>query len=94
MRRLNTRNLVTYQDISGPNSVCPRDPKTMLEKLHAQEENGPILVGAAAFAAMWRATPSMRWLGLLALNPTFLAIAEWAYVKFLRYRPRIQKWFK
>jgi hypothetical protein len=49
--------------------------------------------GAAAFAAMWRAIPLLRPLGLLALNDTVLRVLEAAYLRFLKLRPRLQRFF-
>ena len=46
-----------------------------------------MLSGAAAFAAMWRAIPLLRSLGLAARNETVLTLLERLYVAFLRIRP-------
>ncbi len=50
-----------------------------------------MLVGASAFAAMWRAIPRLRPLGLLARIPPVLWLLEGAYRIFLRLRPRLQR---
>jgi hypothetical protein len=50
-----------------------------------------LLEGAAAFAAMWRAIPLLRPLGLIARNRLILRGLEWAYVRFLRLRPTLQR---
>ena len=50
-----------------------------------------MLHGAAAFAAMWRAIPVLRPLGLAARNARVLAMLEWGYAAFLRVRPRLQR---
>lgn len=62
----------------------------MLARFHASE-NGQMLSGAAAFAAMWRAIPLLRPLGLLARNASVLAALEWLYLRFLVVRPGLQK---
>ena len=49
-----------------------------------------MLSGAAAFAAMWRAVPLLRPLGLAARNRHVLALLEWGYLRFLRVRPSLQ----
>src|SRR3712207_2645370 len=46
---------------------------------------------AAAFAAMWRAVPLLRPLGLAARNRFVLAGLERLYGLFLRVRPRLQR---
>ena len=51
-------------------------------------------VGAAAFAAMWRAIPLLRPLGLAARSPLILSILERGYRRFLRARPKLQRLFR
>jgi predicted DCC family thiol-disulfide oxidoreductase YuxK len=89
MRRLDRRGRIDFVDVSGPEAACPIDRTALLERFHARE-NGVVLSGAAAFAAMWRAVPPLRPLGLLARNRRVLAALEWAYRHFLRIRPRLQ----
>lgn len=62
----------------------------MLARFHA-EEDGRMLSGAAAFAAMWRAIPMLRPLGLAARNRVFLSALEAVYLRFLRIRPTLQR---
>ncbi len=93
MRRLDRRQAIQFVDASDPqaDAQCPLDRATLLARFHA-EENGRLLSGAAAFAAMWRAIPPLRPLGLLARNPRMLRLLERAYIRFLAVRPRIQGW--
>ena len=69
---------------------CPIDQSKLLARFHAEEE-GKVLSGAAAFAAMWRAIPLLRPLGLIARNRIVLSLLERLYIKFLEVRPRLQK---
>lgn len=62
----------------------------MLARFHASED-GKLLSGAAAFAAMWRAIPLLRPFGLVARSPLVLATLERIYLLFLRFRPRLQR---
>jgi hypothetical protein len=39
---------------------------------------------------MWRAIPSLKWLGMAARNPFALKILERIYLLFLRARPSLQ----
>lgn len=91
MRRIDRHNAIEFVDISE-NSVenCPIDRAQLLARFHAKE-NGEILSGAAAFAAMWRAVPMLRPLGKLAQIPAVLWLLERAYRIFLRYRPHLQR---
>ncbi len=89
MRRLDRRGAIEFVDLASPATDCPINREDMLARFHA-EENGSLLNGAAAFAAMWRAIPVLRPLGLLARNRTILAMLEWLYLRFLKIRPRLQ----
>ena len=90
MRRLDRRGAITFVDASDGTSVCPRDRTALLARFHA-EEDGRILSGAAAFAAMWRAIPLLRPLGLVARNRLVLGGLERLYGRFLPWRPSLQR---
>lgn len=93
MRRLDRRGAIEFVDVtSAPASACPVDPAKMLARFYASED-GRLLSGAAAFAAMWRAIPVLRPLGLAARSPWLLAMLERVYVWFLRVRPKLQRMF-
>ena len=90
MRRLDRRGAIHFVDVADPGVAdCPIDRGALLARFHARE-NGRLLSGAAAFAAMWRAIPLLRPLGLLARNARVLSLLEKLYVAFLRVRPKIQ----
>ncbi|MBX9883686.1 MAG: DUF393 domain-containing protein [Novosphingobium sp.] len=90
MRRLDRAGRIAFVDVAVPGASCPIDPAVLLARFHARED-GVLLSGAAAFAAMWRAIPLLRPLGLLARNRLVLGLLEWAYVRFLRVRPTLQR---
>jgi predicted DCC family thiol-disulfide oxidoreductase YuxK len=90
MRRLDRRGAISFIDVTSENSFCPISPAELLARFHAQE-NGLMLSGAAAFAAMWRAIPVLRPLGLAARNRLVLAGLERIYIVFLKHRPRLQR---
>lgn len=93
MRRLDRRGAIDFRDVMRrPATSCPVDRAKMLARFHASE-NGQLLSGAAAFAAMWRAIPLLRPLGILARSPWLLARLERLYLVFLRFRPRLQRIF-
>lgn len=89
MRRLDRRGAITFVDATDPDASCPIDRRDLLARFHARED-GTMLSGAAAFAAMWRAIPVLRPLGLIARNGTALRLLERAYLGFLVVRPRLQ----
>jgi predicted DCC family thiol-disulfide oxidoreductase YuxK len=89
MRRLDRRGAITFVDASTSGTSCPIDRDAMLARFHA-EEDGRLLSGAAAFAAMWRAVPVLRPMGMAARNPVILAGLERVYRLFLKVRPSLQ----
>jgi predicted DCC family thiol-disulfide oxidoreductase YuxK len=91
LRRLDRSQNIHFFDVSADaDPSCPIDRADLLARFHA-EEDGKVLSGAAAFAAMWRAIPQLRPLGLIARNRAVLSVLERLYVIFLRLRPRLQK---
>jgi predicted DCC family thiol-disulfide oxidoreductase YuxK len=89
MRRLDRRGAIHFVDAANTQTACPIDKAELLARFHAAED-GKLLSGAAAFAAMWRAIPVLRPIGLLAKNQLVLSALEKLYLQFLRIRPRIQ----
>ena len=90
MRRLAPPGAIRFVDVDSGDSACPIDRAALLARFHALED-GRMVSGAAAFAAMWRAIPRLRPLGLAARNRLVLAGLERLYVAFLRVRPRLQR---
>lgn len=89
IRRLDRRGVITFIDAADGTSVCPRDRSELLARFHARED-GVMLSGAAAFAAMWRAIPVLRPIGLIARNTVVLGFLELGYRSFLYLRPALQ----
>jgi predicted DCC family thiol-disulfide oxidoreductase YuxK len=92
MRRLDRRRAVEFVDVSNGAQTCPLSQDVLLARLHARERDGVVVSGAAAFAAMWRAIPLLRPLGLAARWAPLLNLLEALYLQFLRVRPRLQQW--
>ncbi len=90
MRRLDRAGAIDFIDVARGDGGCPVDRAALLARFHAMED-GQMLSGAAAFAAMWRAIPLLRPLGLAARNHQVLALLERAYLAFLKIRPRLQR---
>ena len=91
MRRLDRRGAIRFVDLSSPATAdCPEDRRALLQRFHAMEY-GRILSGAAAFAAMWRAIPLLRPLGMAARSPWALRLLERCYARFLQIRPALQR---
>src|SRR5918997_2734836 len=92
MRRLGRRNAIAFVDVSRAaaqdGAGCPIDRSALLARFHALED-GRVVSGAGAFAAMWRAVPLLRPLGLAARNRLVLAGVGRLFGLFLRGRPRL-----
>ena len=90
MRRLDRRRSIRFIDLSRSSSAsCPIDRETLLARFHASED-GRLLSGAAAFAAMWRAIPLLRPFGVAARSGAVLSCLEFGYRVFLKLRPSLQ----
>ncbi len=92
MRRLDRAQAIAFVDVAPEGAACTIDRDLLLARFHAREGSGPILDGAAAFAAMWRAIPLLRPLGLVARNGVVLGLLERLYGAFLKVRPLLQRW--
>jgi predicted DCC family thiol-disulfide oxidoreductase YuxK len=91
MRRLDRAGAIQFLDVASlDGGTCPLDRAELLARFHAMED-GRLVSGAAAFAAMWRAIPPLKPIGLLARNPLALRVLEAAYRTFLRVRPHLQR---
>lgn len=100
MKSLDSENRISFIPITKAtstnelptsiDSTCPIDKKTLLARFHAQEQGQDIVDGAAAFAAMWRQIPRLRWLGNAARNGVVLWVLERVYRGFLVVRPGLQ----
>lgn len=93
IRRLDRRGVIDFVDVSRPGALddCPVRRSDLLARFHAREAGGPVVSGAAAFAAMWRAVPLLAPLGHLARLPGMLWLGERAYRAFLKVRPALQR---
>lgn len=57
-----------------------------LQRFHVRLPDGMLVSGAAAFLALWRATPGFRVLGRLMSVAPLPAVLELAYGGFLKLR--------
>jgi predicted DCC family thiol-disulfide oxidoreductase YuxK len=80
MKRLDRRGAIDFIDVaSSADADCPIGRAELLARFHARE-NGRLLSGAGAFAAMWRAIPLLRPLGQLARS-TARAVLAGAFLR-------------
>lgn len=90
LRRLDRRGAIVFTDVASGEGSCPIDRTELLSCFHARED-GRLVSGAEAFAAMWRAIPVLAPLGRLARNRHVLAGLEQLYLVFLSLRPGLQR---
>lgn len=90
MRKLDRAQSIQFIDATQDLTACPIDRADLLARFHACED-GTLLSGAAAFAAMWRVIPVLRPFGLLARQRWALGLIERGYRVFLRHRPKLQR---
>jgi predicted DCC family thiol-disulfide oxidoreductase YuxK len=62
-----------------------------MARFHVRLGSGEVVSGAAAFIALWRATPRFRLLGRVASVPPAPWLLELAYRGFLKARPLWRK---
>ena len=90
MRRMDRQSVIEFVDAQSDEG-CPIDRRDLLTRFHAQEKGKPMVSGAAAFAAMWRAIPTLRPLGRAAQFQPILWVLEGLYRVFLLARPALQR---
>jgi predicted DCC family thiol-disulfide oxidoreductase YuxK len=55
-------------------------------RLHARRQDGRLVSGAHAFAALWQVLPAFRLPGRIAALPGIVHLLEWGYRGFLKVR--------
>jgi predicted DCC family thiol-disulfide oxidoreductase YuxK len=85
------RTDASFVDVSDPANAPPDlSPEEAMARFHVRED-GRLLSGAAAFAALWRVTRGFRILGRIAALPGVRHILEAGYRGFLLVRPAVQR---
>jgi predicted DCC family thiol-disulfide oxidoreductase YuxK len=85
------RSEASFVDVSDPGNAPPDlSPEEAMARFHVRE-NGRLLSGAAAFAALWRVTRGFRLAGRIAGLPGIRHVLEAGYRAFLLVRPAVQR---
>lgn len=78
-------------------SACPAanlapglDRDAALGRFHVRREDGALLSGGQAFAALWSVLPGLSWIGRLFQRPGLSWLIDRAYDAFLVVRPPLQ----
>jgi predicted DCC family thiol-disulfide oxidoreductase YuxK len=88
-RRLDRRGRVAWVDISRDTAALRRhgiDPGAAMARLHALDEEGRVVTGAAAFAAVWRGLPGYRHLARLVQGLGLIPLLDRLYDRFAAWR--------
>jgi predicted DCC family thiol-disulfide oxidoreductase YuxK len=70
-----------HQDAQAVNEIGVRR-ELVRERLHVVDEEGNVRVGADAFEALWRHTPSQQWFAGILRMPVIRPLARWLYNRF------------
>ena len=82
-----TGEKVRYCDVSATaNPAADLSREDALARFHVRLPDGSLVVGAAAFLALWRATPGFGFVGLLLSSKPMVAVLDVAYSGFLQVR--------
>ena len=94
LQPLRPNSPVCFSDVSD--AALPLPPGTTREQLmarfHVRARDGRLLSGAQAFLALWAELPGWRWLAFAGRLPGVSGVMEFAYRRFLRLRPTLQRW--
>jgi predicted DCC family thiol-disulfide oxidoreductase YuxK len=82
-----------FENVSADDAALPAgvSREEALARFHVRLGSGEVVSGAAAFIALWRATPRFRLLGRAASLPPLPWLLELAYRGFLKARPLWRK---
>ena len=64
---------------------------TAIRRFHVRRRDGRLVSGALAFSELWRAFPTLSWLGRVTSLPGIRHAAEATYRCFLLIRPFVQR---
>jgi ubiquinone biosynthesis monooxygenase Coq7 len=95
------KEIATYQNWQGAERIewidasnCePQDLGRELErtqalaKLHARDQDGVLVSGAAAFVMMWRQMPTLKWITPFLGHTWMIRVLDYLYELFLKVRP-------
>ena len=82
---------VRWVDISRePEALAPLgvDLATAMRRLHATDEHGRLVIGVAAFVAIWRQLPGYRHLARAVTTLRLTPLLDWGYARFAAWRLR------
>jgi ubiquinone biosynthesis monooxygenase Coq7 len=102
---LSSKEIATYQTWRGANRIewidvsrcsdlalgTQLERAQALSKLHARDENGMLVSGAAAFVMMWRQLPALKWITAFLGHAWMIRILDYLYEAFLKIRPLWRK---
>jgi 3-demethoxyubiquinol 3-hydroxylase len=94
MRSLTAGEAVSYVDVSASADgqiAADLTAKEAMARFHVRAADGTLLQGAAAFIALWSASPKLKWLAPIGRSRTAIRILDGVYNGFLKFRPSMQR---
>ena len=82
---------VNVSSVAGGQVEADLSRRAALRRFHVRRRDGRLSSGAAAFAELWMALPSLSWLGRFLALPGIRHVAEGLYRGFLLVRPLLQR---
>ena len=93
-RKLRGADAIAWIDVSDKNDALVSSDlarQDALDRFHVRREDGRLASGAAAFAELWKALPSLSLPGRVLALPVVRHVAEFIYRVFLIARPLLQR---
>ncbi|PPC87212.1 MAG: hypothetical protein CTY31_00520 [Hyphomicrobium sp.] len=86
---------IAFQDVSmreaSEKVAADLTAADAMGRFHVRRADGTLLSGAAAFIAMWSASPRLRFLSVVGRSRTAVAILDGLYFVFLKLRPQLSQ---
>lgn len=94
LRRLDVKDRLAFENVADPDAPisCPIDRGDLLAKFHARLPGGEVVSGARAFTEAYARVPGLGWAASLGRFGPSRRSLDWLYIRFLRVRPRLQRW--
>lgn len=95
VKSLTHEGAIAFQDVSmreaGEKVAADLTAADAMGRFHVRRADGTLLSGAAAFIAMWSASPRLRFLSVVGRSRTAVAMLDGIYAVFLKLRPPLSR---
>jgi predicted DCC family thiol-disulfide oxidoreductase YuxK len=95
VKSLAHQGAIEFRDVSsrdaGEQVEADLTAADAMGRFHVRRADGTLLSGAAAFIAMWSASPRLRFLSVIGRSRTAVAMLDGIYAVFLKLRPSLSQ---